>query len=290
MTSPPAGSNRPFRWDLVRPDQLGSLLEGYGEPDLWFLDELTVAAARVLARCADGQLHFVGRSADSVFDLLSGALASSSWAARLQRLPFSFRNDNQKLTSFETSQVRDNLTASALTPGLLARASRPVVFVDLVAEGGTFTNLYRLLRTWVDQEPGGQWDVVRRKLRFIGITGRRKTSPNTWRWQQHAPWTAALPASAVCNISIHERVWDYFGNWQPKLTRSFQPSLWIAEQADAARHDEKARQALVEAVALVSQGRSSATRNALVQAITAEPNIRHGWLRDLALEIRTSSS
>jgi hypothetical protein len=55
--------NRPFRWDLVRPDQLGTLIDGIAKPDLWFLDELAESAAKVVARCADGDLYFVGRYA-----------------------------------------------------------------------------------------------------------------------------------------------------------------------------------------------------------------------------------
>lgn len=47
--------NRPFRWDLVRRDELGSLLDGTDAPGLWFADELTRCAARVLAHCADGE-------------------------------------------------------------------------------------------------------------------------------------------------------------------------------------------------------------------------------------------
>jgi hypothetical protein len=52
--------NRPFRWDLVRPDQLGSMLDGVEAPALSFLDELVDCAARVLAQCGDGDLYFVG--------------------------------------------------------------------------------------------------------------------------------------------------------------------------------------------------------------------------------------
>ena len=43
------GENVPFRWDLVTPDQLGSLLAGTSDPDLWFLDDLVECAGKVLA-------------------------------------------------------------------------------------------------------------------------------------------------------------------------------------------------------------------------------------------------
>jgi hypothetical protein len=47
----------PFRWDLVSRDQLGSLLAGADEPDLWFLDSLVACTGKVLARGGDGDLY-----------------------------------------------------------------------------------------------------------------------------------------------------------------------------------------------------------------------------------------
>jgi hypothetical protein len=81
----------PFRCDLVTPDQLGSLLVGTPTPDLWLLDELVACAGKVLARSGNGDLVFVGRSLDSMFDLLSGALADLGGQRRLRRLPLSFQ-------------------------------------------------------------------------------------------------------------------------------------------------------------------------------------------------------
>jgi hypothetical protein len=40
MSAVSSAGNQPFRWDLVTPDRLGSLLDGCAESDLWFLDEL----------------------------------------------------------------------------------------------------------------------------------------------------------------------------------------------------------------------------------------------------------
>jgi hypothetical protein len=44
-----------------------------------------------VARSGGGELVFVGRSLDSMFDLLSGALADAGGTVRLSRLPFSFQ-------------------------------------------------------------------------------------------------------------------------------------------------------------------------------------------------------
>ena len=49
-----AESTVPFRWDLLTPDQLGTLLEGVERPGPWFLDELVACAGKVLARSGNG--------------------------------------------------------------------------------------------------------------------------------------------------------------------------------------------------------------------------------------------
>jgi hypothetical protein len=285
MSSSLPARNEPFRWDLVNRDQLGSLLEGCAEPDLWYLDDLTRCAAQVVARSADGDLYFVGRSADSVHDLLGGAMAATSWRDRLHILPFSRRGGVDSLTRDEVLQWRGNLAAARLAPAELARRRRPVVFVDLVLYGYTFTSLYQLLRGWIDEERA-QWDVIRTKLRFIGITRRGRTSPNTWRWQQHAGWPAALPARAIVNVSIDWRVWSQLGDRQYKTTLSFHSSRWSDESIREPLHNPAARQALAEAVAVVEHGRKREIRHQLARLMAAEPAFAERWLRSLAVELR----
>jgi hypothetical protein len=276
-----AGSNRPFRWDLVRPDQLGSLLDGVRAPDLWFADELALTAAKVVARSGGGELHFVGRSADSLFDLLSGALEGTEWAPRLHRLPFSGRN---QLSSGLVARSREILRSCGITPQSLARSHRPVALVDLVALGGTFGNLYRVLRDWVDDERE-PWSVIRRKLHFVGVTSRVPTSPDAYRWQQDEDWPAQLPARAVINVSLDGHLWHYFGDAQVKLTRSFHPARWTADGPDGPQHDAATREALAEAVALVELGRTAEIRARLARTMATEPAYAESWLRTLVRQL-----
>ncbi|WP_254126363.1 hypothetical protein [Amycolatopsis sp. CA-230715] len=273
--------NRPFRWDLVRPDQLGTLLEGTGKPDLWFLDDLVACAAKILARCDDGDLYFVGRSLDSAFDLLGGALASTSWHDRIRQVPlstFGFGGWAGELRPAEITQLRTNLADAGLTPERLT-SRRPVVLVDLVSTGGTYETLYRELRAWVADERRS-WDVAKKKLRFLGVTSQEKTSPNTWRWQQRADWTSEL---AVKNISLDRGIYSYFAGQQHKLSRSFLRWIWADERARDPLHDDRTRQALAEAVAVVEAGRASGSD--LVRHITREPTMREPWLRALVSEL-----
>jgi hypothetical protein len=276
-----AGSSQPFRWDLVRPDQLGSLLDRVREPDLWFAAELTVAAGLVLARSGGGDMYFVGRSADSMFDLLSGALSGTEWAPRLHRLPFSSR---QPITAREAAACRDILRACGITPQAIARSHRPIALVDLVSEGGTFTNLYHVLREWVDAERE-PWSVIRRKLHVVGIVARGQSSPNAYRWQQQETWPAELPARAVVNVPIDADHWYYFGNEQVKLTRSYHPARWTADEPDGPRHGMTVREALAEAVALVELGRGRQVRSLLARTMAAEPAYAESWLRTLVRQL-----
>lgn len=274
---------RPFRWELVQRNQLGTLLDGCEEPSLWYFPQLVSCAAKVLARCADGDLDFVGRSLDSMYDLLGGALAATSWRDRPHLLPLSMTGVGDLPVAFE--QLRANLTAAGLAPADLARAPRPVVFVDLVHRGRTYEWLYDQLRRWIDAERV-PWAVVRRKVRFIGVTERTKNSPNTWRWHQQAPWTTELPPRAIANVSLNRFVWSYLGDSQQKLTRSFNRHHWSDESFTLPRHDPKTRQALAEAVALVEAGRHPETRAALHKVIVNEPTFASPWLRSLANELR----
>jgi hypothetical protein len=275
------GTNRPFRWDLVRPDQLGTLLGGVAEPDLWFVEELTECAAKVLARCGDGELYFVGRSVDSMYDLLSGALSGTPWQDRVHQLPLSMAGaGTASFGERDAARLRANLTAAGLSPGHLARGRRPTVFVDLVYTGYTFKYLYRYLRTWIDEDREA-WSVIRRKLRFIGITWREKSGPHAWRWQQNAAWTAELPSDSVRGVSVSGNVWGYFGNHQGKLTKSFSRKLWDDESVATPSHDDRTREALAEAVALVEAGRARSTRDLLVKHLSAEPARLDRWLRTL---------
>ena len=282
----------PFRWDLITPDQFGTLIDGADPPRLWFVDDLIECAGKVLARSGDGDLYFVGRSLDSMFDVLGGALAETTWRQRLHRLPLSFAQPGRwaggrwrpgRLDYHQVQRARRILTDLGLHPYALARRRRPATFVDVVHRGSTFTALFSLVRRWVDQERES-WPVIRRTLRFVGVTARTRTSPDTFRWQQHAGWTSALPGRSVINVSLDPWVWSYLGDHQPKLARTFRPDDWGAG-ADGPARDKHTASALAEALALVEHGRSPQARRGLVRTIVREPTIAAPWLRALVVQL-----
>jgi hypothetical protein len=275
---------RPHRWDLLRPDRLGTLLDGAEQPDLWYLDELTVCAAKVVARSGGGDLRFVGRSADSVFDLLGGALAKTSWSGRLGRLPLSCAGGAAELSRRDVVRMREHLAAAGMSPYDLARRRCPLALVDLVWAGRTFTTLHTVLRDWVEEsrEP---WPVIRGRVRYVGITARTRTSPKTWRWQQHRAWTGDLPTRAVRNVSLDPSVWHLLGDHEPKTAPSFPPRRWHDATVSVPARGDGPTRALATAVALVEAGRTGTVRRRLVRTFGAEPAFAEPWLRSLAREL-----
>lgn len=263
----------PFRWDLVGPDQIGSLLSGTKPPTLWFLPGLIDATGKVIARSGNGDLYFVGRSLDSMFDLLGGAFADLTHRPLLRRLPFSFARRRERIGPAQWARAREVCAELGLDPSALVRRQRPVTFVDVVAEGGTFTELFTLLAEWLDErrEP---WNVARRKLRFVGVTIR----DDGYRWHLRRSWTARLPADSVRNVAMDWPEWHYFGDLQHKLTASFRVERWLAEQPGP-DHGDKTRQALAEATAVALAGRDPDRRRAIARAIRGEPALAQPWLR-----------
>lgn len=279
--------NLPFRWNIPGGDRTGSLTEGV-DHDPAHVDELAECAAKVLARSADGDIYFVGRSPDSVYDLLTGVLVDTPHHTRLHRLPLSLYGlEGEDLTPDERAQLRVNLAATGISPRALAARERPVVFTDLVDSGSTFGNLHHHLRDWIDEERAA-WNVIRHRVRYLGITFRRKAGPNTWRWQQHAEWTNDLPPGRVRNVSIGGILWSHLGNSQPKTEASFRRTRWSDPAVTRPRHDERARQGLADALSHHEHGRTRRVRSLVHRVLTAEPAFRDSWLRTLAHDLRAS--
>ncbi|HEX8907160.1 MAG TPA: hypothetical protein VF771_20075 [Longimicrobiaceae bacterium] len=224
----------PFRWNLARRQQLGSLLDGpAAESFPGFTDELRECCVRVLALSRDSDLVFVGRSPESIFDYLSGVLADTSHAERCILLVLSMRYasaaDVERTNPEGLASLREQLEHLGLGPAQIAAGQRPRTFVDLVLHGQTFGHVATLLSHWAAAE-GVDEKAVHRRIGFIGITERTKNSPNTWRWYQQAEWAKEFPRSALRSVSIGGWLWGYLGGAQEKVSRWYPPEAWGAEE------------------------------------------------------------
>jgi hypothetical protein len=283
----------PFRWNIQRRNELGSLLDG-PEAEIYsgFLDDLLPCCAKVIGYSDDSDLYFVGRSPESLFDHLSGLLLDSSWAERLRLVQFSMRwwSEHEIRVNHPGAieAMRDYLSYLELSPKALLRRERPAAFVDLIAYGETLGNLVKLLHRW-SRESGVEWEAVRRKLRLVGITRQEKPSPKTWRWWQHAEWLPILERRNIKNLAIGWTLWSYLGNDQPKVTISHVPQHWAREDLIGPNRSEEHLKALRLAVQLFDLGCTRERRLAFARAMSEERAMMSPWFRALAQELSVSS-
>jgi len=275
-------SVKPFRWNVARREQLGRLLAGAYDGDCWWRqDEFQQCCAKVLAYSGGRRLFFVGRSLESMFDYLSGALCDTSWVNRLNLFLFSMRFTHVDQPALNA--IRDYMRELGLDPRSIAQSA--VTFADLVWSGETFSNLIGLLRDWC-AEDGMDWQGVRRSIRIIGVTSRTKTSPNTWRWQQHSEAVRALPAGAVKNVSLEPRLWGYLGDTQAKATPAYNPRRWGDVDVTHPDHKEKYLAGLQEAWNIFEDGRTPESRRSLTRWMTQTTGMQYEWFRNLLGEIK----
>lgn len=276
---------RPFRWDVRQRSQLGTLAH-VEPPETYdgFEDDLLECAARVLAFAGDSELVFIGRSPQPLFDLLSGLLIGTSWGDRLRLLNISLRHVRPPNRA-QLQAVYPYFDEVGLEPHELARSPRTVALVDVVDTGGTLGSLFGLLEERTNLEQA-EWRAVARKLRIVGVTWREPTSPNAWRWQQHAEWVDRLRPYDIKNVSAPTRLATYLADEVPKTNYSFTPPWWGDEAVLTPVRDDEARLALALAVHLFDLGSNWWTRREFARALTEQPAMSESWFRSLVLEIK----
>lgn len=282
---------RPFRWNIHKREQLGRLVEG-PPPRQYrgFYGHLRECGARVLYAAADSRLVFIGRSPENLFDYLSGCCAVTAWHGRLDLLNLSLRGRDGVSDAPDPAAARtalyEHLGAYHLTPLEIAVSEYPIAFVDLVDSGSTFAALVRLLTNWAREE---RTDVaaVRRRVRFVGITWRQRTSPNVPRWHQgHAGWLNTFPRIPVKNVSIPGKLWDHWGNRQTKVEPSHPPHRWADPTSEDPPRFEGNLTALRLTVHLYQLGERKPERHALARALARTPGMRESWCRTLVGQLR----
>jgi hypothetical protein len=224
---------KPFRWDIGRREQLGSLTEGkLSSAYPSFIDELRICASRLVSFSENGLIFFVGRSPESLFDYLSGVLDETSKTNDIFMLNISNRFESvlkiKQQRPYVYKSLKEHFLDCEISPKEIIQRKKKTYFTDVVATGGTFEQIASFLIDWSNEENLNAKDL-RLKFGFIGITWRKKTSPKTWRWQQKSEWVDDLQMKNIKNISIPGSLWDYIGNRQDKVSKANPPDLWSSD-------------------------------------------------------------
>lgn len=215
--------------------------------------------------------------------MLSGLLLGTSWDDRLSLLNISLGwwspgGEQPRL-------LHPYLAEVGLEPDALARRERPVALIDVVDTGATFGDLVEIIADWARRE-NVEWRAVARKLRIVGVTWREKTSPKTWRWQQHAEWVERLPLSEIKNVSAPSRFVSFLATDAPKTSSSFRSDRWGDEESALPERHLESRQALALAVHLFDLGRTDDVRRRFARTLAEQPAMTESWFRSLILEIK----
>ncbi|HEX6041870.1 hypothetical protein, partial [Longimicrobium sp.] len=258
----------------------------YSRQRLWpgFLAELRALAVRTVALAGDARLVFVGRSPESVYDYLAGALAATAWSDRCALLSISL-GDRGPETPAGLAALRAHLRALDLAPARIASAPRPIALVDLIWKGRTFGALSSLLAEWAREE-GVDVAAVRRRLRWVGITVRTKNSPRTWRWFQQLEWTRDYPRSALRGISIDDWMWTFLGDAQHKTMVQNHAGRWGSDELREPPRDGDTLNALRNAYEIHAHARTPEERARFAAGLAARVEMREPWLRSLVVALR----
>jgi hypothetical protein len=287
--------NISFRWDITRREQLGRLVHPHCAPlppEPHFVSYLEQCCTRIVALCGDADLVFVGRSPESIFDLLSGLLSSTSWVTRCSLLNVSIHEPTDRIARHYPGAVaaaREQFTWLRLAPEQIATRVRPVALVDIVSTGGTFGALVDFYLSWA-HESGVDMNAVTRRLRFLGLTCQTKTSPKTWRWQQHAPWARQFRPNQIKNVSVNPNLYTYLAAWQPKTMQSNPPWRWGDAALQQPPRDPQRRVALQHALYLYEQGCDRTHQLQFAARLARQPELRHRWMRTLVSELRAGGN
>ncbi|MCI4643639.1 MAG: hypothetical protein MRY64_02525 [Hyphomonadaceae bacterium] len=280
----------PFRWNIARREQLGSLLEDLNDYRFMHAEDLAIlrrTSARVLAMSNGANLAFIGRSPENFFDYLSGVFEGVEAAPACHLVQFSMRWPGEGGVRALPREKLEGLfayfRALGLAPADIAKAPAPLALVDFIAYGGTMQTLIALLHLQAEWD-GVDWNGVQRRLKIIGLTHRTKNSPNTWRWQQNQDWLDLIPDTMIKNVSVPSGFLFLIANTPEKVTRSHHIGRWDNPERAPLSRDQL--RALRLAVDLYDLGRTRAERHLLAGLIARTHQIRQPKTRRLVTALK----
>jgi len=238
---------KPFRWNVSNPKLIERLGDGETQtlPD-YQVDRLIRCAATTL-RTGDFDFIFVGRSLESVFDILSGALARTTSYDRVQQLQISAQG-NQSILDLRDEYLAffrdffyvpswfepfgDKLDAFQsyleylqLTPEKLMSRNRSIAFVDVVWKGTTFGAIWDLLQFFAKADGISTTELAAR-IHWVAVVPTLPEDDPDTPWEAScSEWTQAFPSS-IHYVKLDSKLWFQLANSQFKTTPSHRVNQW----------------------------------------------------------------
>jgi len=296
--------SKPFRWDIRKREQLGSLLNGPLEHEneyyagiKHYLDVLPKSCARILSMSDNSDLIFIGRSLEIAFDYLSGILSNTSWEKNCVLLNVSLPDSYDKVQGKYPGAIEgfnDQLNSLDLKPRNLHHRERGIAFIDVIMSGNTFGNLHDFLMKLSDIEHIDR-KSIKRKVRFIAGTREKYTSPNTYRWYQDKegmPWIREYKPSQLRSFTIEEGLWDnlIWPDIEQRVSQHNPPWRWTDAIIEYPLHDKESLESLRLCFNLYTAATLSEQKRLFLRLLQKENAVRYQWFRGLISELKKSIS
>ena len=282
----------PFRWNLKRREQLGTWLDHMPRETRLQESELAViraASADLLGTTKGANLGFVGRTPENFFDYLSGIYDGLEGTPSIHLIQFSMRwpgpGGVKAIAPHAFAGLTEYFRHEGVHPESISQADASLALVDFVASGGTMETLCNVLHRMAE-EAGTDWNSVQRRLMMVGLLPEKKTSPNTWRWQQHQDWLDLIPDAITRNITVPPDFVFDLANYQNKSTPSFTLRRWSGEQEKRSQPSEAQLLGLARATELYERGNTNTERALLATELAKHPNMKSSAIRTLVTLLR----
>ena len=275
---------KPFRWNISKANELGDYLNGNGNLlDQEFVNELIRSSARIMAFSGNSSIYFVGRSPEHYFDFLTGVfLDQKEFENRFNLFQFSARRSTMAELrgdkSYSLRSLKKYMELIGLSPEQIKNRKNKTTFVDIVYMGSTFEILFKILYEWA-QELKSDWKAIKNKINVVGLTGREKNSPNTWRWHQQVEWINLINKNNVRNVSLPWFFWREIGNEIPKSTHSFIPERWSQDDVNLSKIDSLTLSGIQIAHQIFKLGSDKEIRKTLRNHLVVQDEMKAAWFK-----------
>lgn len=118
-----------------------------------YINDIIKTSAKILNYCRDGELFFIGRSPENIYDFLLGAL-DSPWNEKLHLVLLSMEGyeDYKSLLSGQKKAIQCYLTNCGLHPQTIISRKKRTCIVDFTCRATTIDNFLLFMEKWTLEE------------------------------------------------------------------------------------------------------------------------------------------
>ncbi len=246
-----------------------------------YIKDIIETSAKILNYCRDGDIFFIGRSPENIYDFLLGAL-DSPWKDRLHLVLISMAGyeDYNSLSSMQKSSIQSYLTNCGLHPQAIISRKRRTCLVDFVCRATTIDNFLLFMGKWVLEEKLSLGDM-QSKIETILIQKQSDfKSSNNELYDAHYINYYGWGKNSLHVFPVTDSFWlDCCDNLE-KITLSYVVDAWgDSEYIEAMNYpDHKGKE---HAYVSYLYGQSKRGRKFLISHIIKQDSMRFLWFRSI---------